>query len=314
MLLTDILGDEDHFGDMDFKIAGTQNGITGIQLDLKIDGISEEIIRATLVQSREARIEILRAMLTTIRAPREDISEWAPRLIRTKIDPDKIGALIGPGGKNIRGIQEKTGSIIEVDEDGTVTVASTNLEWAEAALKDIEALTATVQVGKIYDGRVASIKDFGAFVEIMPGRDGLCHISELSNGFVNSVEDICSVGDEMKVLVIDVDDQDRVKLSRRRALEELGLTDYELSILLGTTEGYADVLRSEALKAQQDYTGAMRWYQKAAGLGYGRAMYNIGVLHANGDGVKQDDDEAERWWRKAAAVGDEDVVRALRSR
>jgi polyribonucleotide nucleotidyltransferase len=225
VLLTDILGDEDHFGDMDFKIAGTQNGITGIQLDLKINGISEEIIRATLAQSRDARIEILRSMLTAIRAPRENTSEWAPRLLRTKIEPDKIGALIGPGGKNIRGIQERTGSVIEVEEDGTVTVASTNEEWAKAALAEIEALTATVQVGKIYDGRVTSIKDFGAFVEILPGRDGLCHISELSNGFVNSVSDVCSMGDEMKVLVIDVDDHDRVKLSRRKAMEQLGLVD-----------------------------------------------------------------------------------------
>jgi len=224
-LLTDILGDEDHFGDMDFKIAGTQNGITGIQLDLKIDGISEEIIRATLAQSREARMEILRSMLTAIREPRTDISSWAPRLLRTKIDPDKIGMLIGPGGKNIRGIQERTGSVIEVEEDGTVTIASTNREWAQQALTEIEAVTATVQVGKIYDGRVTSIKDFGAFVEILPGRDGLCHISELSNGFVNSVSDVCAVGDPMKVLVIEVDDHDRVKLSRRRALEELGLTD-----------------------------------------------------------------------------------------
>lgn len=225
MLLTDILGDEDHFGDMDFKVAGTQNGITGIQLDLKIDGISEAIIRGAVAQAREARIEILRKMLTTISRPKDEVSEFAPRLLRTKIEPDKIGMLIGPGGKNIRAIQESTGTVIEIEEDGTVTVAATNREWAERALAQIEAQTATVQVGKIYDGKVASIKDFGAFVEILPGRDGLCHISELSNGFVNSVEDVCSVGDEMKVLVIDVDDHDRVKLSRRRALEELGIED-----------------------------------------------------------------------------------------
>ena len=224
-LLTDILGDEDHFGDMDFKVAGTQNGITGIQLDLKINGISEAIIRGAIAQAREARIEILRSMLTAISRPREEVSETAPRLLRTKIEPDKIGLLIGPGGKNIRAIQESTGTVIEIEEDGTVTVAATNREWAEKALSQIEAQTATVQVGKIYDGKVASIKDFGAFVEILPGRDGLCHISELSNGFVNSVQDVCKVGDEMKVLVIDVDDHDRVKLSRRRALEELGIED-----------------------------------------------------------------------------------------
>lgn len=225
VLLTDIIGDEDHFGDMDFKIAGTQNGITGIQLDLKIDGIHTDIIRSTLQQAREARIQILRTMLTTIREPRSDISAWAPRLLRTQIDPEKIGALIGPGGSNIRRIQETTGTVIEVDEDGTVTIAGTDKEQSEAALAQVEALTATVQIGKIYTGRVTSVKDFGAFVEILPGRDGLCHISELSNGFVNSVADVCQVGDEMQVLVIDVDEHDRVKLSRRRALEELGITE-----------------------------------------------------------------------------------------
>ena len=225
VLLTDIIGDEDHFGDMDFKIAGTQNGITGIQLDLKIAGISEEIIRATLAQSREARIEILRRMLTAISRPRSELSSFAPRLIRLKIDPEKIGALIGPGGKNIRMIQETTGTIIEVEDDGTVIVASNEAEASKSAVAQIEACTATVQIGRIYDGRVISIKDFGAFVEILPGRDGLCHISELSDGFVSRVSDVCAVGDEMKVLVIDIDDHDRVKLSRRRALEELGIKD-----------------------------------------------------------------------------------------
>jgi polyribonucleotide nucleotidyltransferase len=224
-LLTDIIGDEDHFGDMDFKIAGTQNGITGIQLDLKIEGISKEIIKATFEQSREARIQILRKMLSCISRPKEDISAYAPRLLRTTIDPEKIGALIGPGGKMIRGIQEATGCVIEVDDSGIVTIASSNREWAEAALAQVEAVTATVQIGKIYNGKVSSIKDFGAFVEILPGRDGLVHISELAGGYVSSVGDVCRVGDEMKVLVIDVDDHDRVKLSRRRALEELGLPD-----------------------------------------------------------------------------------------
>lgn len=225
VLLTDIIGDEDHYGDMDFKIAGTQNGITGIQLDLKIEGISTDIIRATFDQSREARIQILRKMLSTISRPKEDISPWAPRLLRTQIDPEKIGMLIGPGGKNIRGIQEATGTVIEVDDSGTVTIASSNREWAEAALAQVEACTATVQVGKIYHGRVTSIKDFGAFVEILPGRDGLVHISELSSGYVSSVGDVCRIGDEMKVLVIDVDEHDRVKLSRKRAHEELGIAD-----------------------------------------------------------------------------------------
>jgi polyribonucleotide nucleotidyltransferase len=221
VLLTDIIGDEDHYGDMDFKIAGTQNGITGIQLDLKIDGIDEEIIRGTLAQSREARMEILRSMLSAIQRPRENTSDSAPRLVRTKIDSEKIGLLIGPGGKNIRGIQEQHGVTIDVEEDGTVTVAGENEASVQAALERVEAVTASVQVGRIYRGTVTSVKDFGAFIEILPGKDGLCHISELSNEYVNSVGEVCRVGDEMQVKVIAVDEQDRVKLSRKAAILEL---------------------------------------------------------------------------------------------
>jgi polyribonucleotide nucleotidyltransferase len=223
VLLTDIIGDEDHFGDMDFKVAGTQNGVTGIQLDLKIAGISEEVVRNTLVQARDARIEILRRMLTAISRPRPEISKWAPRLLRTKIDPEKIGLLIGPGGKTIRSIQEATGAMIDVEDDGTVVVASNDAEGAQEAMRRIEALTASVEIGKIYDGRVISIKDFGAFIEILPGKDGLCHISELADDYVSSVSDVCKIGDPMKVKVISVDDQDRVKLSRKQAMRELGL-------------------------------------------------------------------------------------------
>jgi len=225
VLLTDIIGDEDHFGDMDFKIAGTQNGITGIQLDLKCHVLSEQIIRESMIQSREARIEILRAMLRTISRPASDISTNAPRLLRTHINPEKIGLLIGPGGKMIRSIQEATGASIEVEDDGTVTVACDSAEGAKAAMSRVEAITASVEVGRIYEGTVSSVKDFGVFVEILPGKDGLCHISELSDGFVSSAADICSVGDAMPVKVIDIDDQDRVKLSRRVAMRELGLTD-----------------------------------------------------------------------------------------
>lgn len=219
-LLTDIIGDEDHYGDMDFKIAGTQNGITGIQLDLKIKGISEAIIRATLVQAREARIEILRKMLTCISRPAATTSIHAPRLLRTKIHPEKIGLLIGPGGKTIRGLQERTGTVIEVDDDGFVTIASFDANSAQEAMDFVEALTGSVEVGKTYNGRVTSIKDFGAFIEIMPGKDGLCHISELADEYVSSVADICKVGDTMKVKVIAVDEQDRVKLSRKAVLKE----------------------------------------------------------------------------------------------
>jgi len=220
VLLTDIIGDEDHFGDMDFKIAGTQNGITGIQLDLKVAGISEEIMRATLQQSRDARIEILRTMLTTISRPRSETSPNAPRLLQIMIDPEKIGLLIGPGGKTIRAIQESTGASIDVDDDGVVTVACADAAGAQAAYAQVEALTASVEVGRIYDGKVISIKDFGAFVEILPGKDGLCHISELSNEYVANVSDVCKVGDRMQVKVIAVDDQDRVKLSHRAAVQE----------------------------------------------------------------------------------------------
>ena len=215
ILLTDIMGDEDHFGDMDFKVAGTGRGVTGIQLDLKIQGINEEIIRATLEQAKAARKVLLRTMLGTLNRPRTDVNEAAPRLLQHKIDPEKIGLLIGPGGKTIRAIQEESGATIDVEEDGTVTVSGENKEKAEAALARIEALTEDIQVGRVYTGKVSSVKDFGAFIEIAPGKDGLCHISELSDGFVKNVTDICKVGDTMEVKVIAVDDQNRVKLSRK---------------------------------------------------------------------------------------------------
>jgi polyribonucleotide nucleotidyltransferase len=214
------MGDEDHFGDMDFKVAGTQKGITGIQLDLKITGISHRIIRETLQQARGARIDLLKKMLTAIRRPRQEIAPSAPRLLQTKIDPEKIGLLIGPGGKTIRAIQEQTGANIDVQDDGTVTVSSANAEGAESAMARIEALTEDIKVGRVYNGTVSSIKDFGAFIEIAPGKDGLCHISELADGYVKSVTEICKVGDKMRVKVIAVDEQNRVKLSRKAVIAE----------------------------------------------------------------------------------------------
>ena len=214
-LFTDIQGDEDHFGDMDFKIAGTPHGITGIQLDIKVDGIEEPIIRGALEYAREARIHILRSMLSALRKPREVISDHAPRLLQVKINPEKIGLLIGPGGKNIKGIQEATGAKIDIDDDGTVSIAHSDAAGAEAAKLRVEAITEEVKVGKTYEGRVSSIKEFGAFIEILPGRDGLCHISELDHQYVGKVEDVCRVGDTMQVKVIAIDDQDRVKLSRK---------------------------------------------------------------------------------------------------
>jgi len=220
VLMTDIMGDEDHFGDMDFKIAGTQYGITGIQLDLKIDGISLEIIKETLAQSREARMEIFRKMLSTIPRPAKDISPNAPRLLKTKIDPDKIGLLIGPGGKTIRGIQDRTGASIDIENDGTVCIASSDEAGAKAALDEVTRMTGSVEVGKIYDGQVTSIKEFGAFIEILPGRDGLCHISELAEEYIQNIHDICKVGDRMLVKVIAIDDYNRIKLSRKAVLRD----------------------------------------------------------------------------------------------
>jgi polyribonucleotide nucleotidyltransferase len=219
-LLTDIMGDEDHFGDMDFKVAGTQKGITGIQLDLKINGISERIIRETLEQARSARIELLRAMLGTISRPRKEVSETAPRLKMIKIDPEKIGLLIGPGGKTVRGIQEQSGATIDIGEDGTVMVSGANLAAVDHAMAAVEAITEEIKVGRIYEGTVSSIKDFGAFIEIAPGKDGLCHISELADGFVKSVTDIVKIGEKIRVKVIAVDDQNRVKLSRKALMAD----------------------------------------------------------------------------------------------
>lgn len=218
-LFTDIQGDEDHFGDMDFKVAGSPNGVTGIQLDLKIEGIGEDIIRAALAQAKEARREILRSMLATLRKPRAELSKTAPRLLTTKISPEKIGLLIGPGGKTIKGIQESTGAKIDVDDDGTVYVAHSDAAGAEAALAKVEALCEEIQVGKVYTGKVASIKDFGAFVELVPGKDGLLHISEIDHYRIGRVDDVLRLGDVVEVKVIAIDDQNRVKLSRKALIE-----------------------------------------------------------------------------------------------
>jgi polyribonucleotide nucleotidyltransferase len=214
-LFTDIQGDEDHFGDMDFKVAGTPLGITGIQLDLKIEGIGEDIIRGALEQAKDARREILKTMLTTLRKPRAELSDKAPRLLTTKISPDKIGLLIGPGGKTIKGIQESTGAKIDVDDSGTVYVAHSDAAGAEAALAKVQALCEEVIVGKVYNGKVASIKDFGAFVELVPGKDGLLHISEIDHFRIGRVDDVLRVGDIVDVKVIAIDDQNRIKLSRK---------------------------------------------------------------------------------------------------
>jgi polyribonucleotide nucleotidyltransferase len=220
VILTDILGDEDHHGDMDFKVAGTQHGITALQMDNKVGGIPETVLRAALEQAREARITILREMLRCLDHPREEISSYAPRLLRVNINPSKIGTLIGPGGKTIRKIEETSGARVEVNDDGTVIISSANSEKAEKAQAMVQDLVAEAVVGQDYDGRVVSTKDFGAFIEILPGQEGLCHISELAEHYVERVEDILRAGDRVRVRVISVDDQGRVKLSRRAVLAD----------------------------------------------------------------------------------------------
>ncbi len=220
-LIVDILGEEDHFGDMDFKVAGTQRGITAIQVDLKDRSLDPDIIREALELAKEARLEILRTMLAVLPRPRESTSAYAPRILSIKIDPEKIGKVIGPGGKGIRGMEAATGAKIEIADDGTITIACVNLKGAEDARAMIEAITEEVKVGTIYNGKVISIKDFGAFIELVPGQDGLCHVSELSTDYVKNVTDVCKIGDELRVKVIAVDNQGRVKLSRKAVqLEE----------------------------------------------------------------------------------------------
>ena len=217
--VTDIIGEEDFFGDMDFKVSGTREGITGIQLDLKARGLWFDEIKTIFDQAREGRLQIIEIMEGVIAKPREETSEYAPKLMQLMIDPDKIGKLIGPGGKTIRSIQERTGATVDVDNDGTVTIAATGGTAGQMALAEVEALCAEIKVGTIFEGKVVSTKDFGAFVELVPGTDGMCHISELDNGFVKNVSDVVKVGDMIKVKVINVDDSGRIKLSRKALLE-----------------------------------------------------------------------------------------------
>jgi polyribonucleotide nucleotidyltransferase len=241
-LLTDIIGEEDHFGDMDFKVCGTRDGITAIQLDIKTEGITHKIIRDTLHQAKEARLVILQKMATALPAPRPEISKYAPRLLTIKIDPEKIGKIIGPGGKNIKALQADTGANVDIEDDGTVYISAVDGAAAEKCRDIIEAMTAEVKVGKIYNGRVVSIKDFGAFVEIAPETDGLCHVSELSDRYIDRVTDVVQMGDEIKVKVLLVDDQGRIKLSRKAAMHELGESDPET---VGAPSGAGDEEQGE---------------------------------------------------------------------
>ena len=220
VLLTDILGEEDFHGDMDFKVAGTAAGITGIQLDMKARGIMQPQIVEALAQARQARLHILQEMAKAMPSPREEVSQFAPCMLMIKINPEKIGKVIGPGGKMINKIQDETGAKIDIEDDGSIFIASTPSQGAIAARKMIEAITEEVTVGRIYEGQVVSIRDFGAFIEILPGQDGLCHVSELDDGYVKNVTDVINVGDVVSVKCINIDDQGRVKLSRKAALKE----------------------------------------------------------------------------------------------
>lgn len=218
-ILTDIQGLEDHEGDMDFKVAGSDTGITALQMDIKVKGIPQTVLVQALDQAREARLHILEVMKATMDKPRQQLSPFAPRIIKIHIAPEKIGAIIGPGGKMIRKIQEEAGVKIDVEDDGSVYIAATLGPAADLAISMIERLTEEVQLGKIYTGKVVRTTDFGAFVEILPGQDGLVHISQLADYRVPSVEDVVRVGDEVMVMVIDIDRDGKVKLSRRAVME-----------------------------------------------------------------------------------------------
>jgi len=215
VVLTDILGDEDHLGDMDFKVAGTESGINALQMDIKVDGITAEIMSEALTQAKDARLHILEEMAKVITAPKEDLSEFAPRYTHVKIDQSKIAAVIGKGGAVIRSIVETTGAVIDIGDDGIIKIAATDQKISDHAKSMIEEITAGPQVGKVYEGKVAKIMDFGAFVSITPNQDGLVHISQISQERVNNVRDVLSEGDEVKVKVLEVDRQGRVKLTMK---------------------------------------------------------------------------------------------------
>jgi polyribonucleotide nucleotidyltransferase len=219
-LLVDIVGAEDHCGDMDFKVAGTRDGITGFQVDLKIRGLEWNLVESAFEKARVTRHKILDFMASVIGTPRAELSQYAPRIHILKIDPEKIGELIGPGGKNIRRITELSGAQIDIEDDGTVSIFTVNKESLEVALREVNLVAAEPEIGVIYNGTVTGIKEFGAFVEILPGRDGLVHISEMADFRVKRVEDICKIGDQMWVKCIGVDDRGRIKLSRREAMRE----------------------------------------------------------------------------------------------
>ena len=220
VVLSDILGDEDHVGDMDFKVAGTRDGVTAIQMDIKISGLSREILAQALEQARQGRLHILGIMQKTIAEPRSDVSERAPRIETIQVNPDKLGAIIGPGGKNIKNIVATSGAKVDVDDTGKVKVASPDKASIDKAIAMIRSLVEEAEIGKLYVGTVRRITDFGAFVEILPGMDGLVHISQLANERVASVRDVLSEGQEVLVKVLEIDSSGKIRLSRKAALDE----------------------------------------------------------------------------------------------
>lgn len=225
-LLTDIIGDEDHFGDMDFKIAGTSKGITAIQLDIKASGLPHDIMVAALERARKARLQILDIMRQAIAEPRATLSEYAPKIVTIKIDPEFIGKVIGPSGKTIRAIQEQTGSLIDIEEDGTVSISCVGGDGHIKARDIVESMTTPPKVGRIYrNAKVVSAKEFGVFVELTPGVEGLCHISELSDSYIKTTDQVCKVGDTIDVKLLSIDEQGRFKLSRKAVLAEMKKTD-----------------------------------------------------------------------------------------
>ncbi len=224
-ILSDILGTEDHLGDMDFKVTGTTKGITALQMDIKISGLSTELMAEALTQSHEARMHIMDEMMKVIKTPRPEMKNHVPRVTTVTIPVEKIGAIIGPGGKTIRAIQEETGARLDIEDDGTVYISAADGESEAAARARVEGLTESAVPGRIYTGRVVRVVDFGAFVEILPNMDGLVHISQLDTVRINSVEDVAKVGDEITVMVTQIDAGGKIRLSRKAVLEGWSLEE-----------------------------------------------------------------------------------------
>ena len=219
-VLTDILGDEDHLGDMDFKVAGTTFGITALQMDIKIQGITKEIMQVALAQAKDARLHILNLMQEAAAGPRQEMSAYAPRLYTFKINPEKIRDVIGKGGAVIRALTEETGTTIDIQDDGTITIAATSGEAAALARAKIDAITAEVEIGKIYEGTVLKILEFGAIVQVLPGKDGLLHISQIAKERVSKVEDYVKEGQVVRVKVLETDERGKIRLSMKALLNE----------------------------------------------------------------------------------------------